>query len=248
MQRIFENDTDLTVYISDPLTGEYLGTRQEFVPATTSLPPECHEDAPPEATSRHVAVWRDGTWMILPDWRGVLLWSTATGESLQIDTIGVTPADVGATDIERPNTTTVWDGQGWVVDAGLAAQQLLDLRARQLAAINTHATQLLAELSSSYPEGEVQSWAQQTREAEALAGDANAPTPLLTAIATARGLTVDELAGRVRAKVQAYAAASGAIIGQRQALEDMLMSVDLTAPDAATQLEAIQWPAVVVSS
>nr|WP_294864337.1 hypothetical protein [uncultured Pseudogulbenkiania sp.] len=117
------------------------------------------------------------------------------------------------------------------------------IKTARLAAINAHAATLLAKLSAAYPDGEVQSWAQQTREAEALAVDPNAPATMLTAIATARGLTVDELASRVRAKVQAYAVTSGQIIGQRQALEDALMAVDLHAPDAVAHLEAIQWPA-----
>lgn len=121
-----------------------------------------------------------------------------------------------------------------------------ELRPRQLAAINARAAQLLAELSAAYPEGEVQSWAQQTREAEALAIDPYAPAPLLTAIATARNVPLLELAARVRTKVTAYAASSGAIIGQRQALEDALMVVDLAAPGADAQLEAIQWPAVAL--
>jgi hypothetical protein len=89
----------------------------------------------------------------------------------------------------------------------------------------------------------VQSWAQQTREAEALAIDPNTPAPLLAAIATMRGVPLATLAERVRAKVLAYAVASGQIIGQRQALEDRLMAVDLQAPDAAEQLEAITWQA-----
>ena len=115
-------------------------------------------------------------------------------------------------------------------------------RRRQcLAAINTEAARSLSSLSAAYPDGEVQSWAQQTREAEALAIDQNAAAPLLTAIATARGLTIIELATRVRAKVAAYAVASGQIIGQRQALEDAIAAIDLTAPDAAAQLEAITW-------
>lgn len=121
---------------------------------------------------------------------------------------------------------------------------LAALRASQLADINNHAAAQLATLASNYPDGEVQSWAQQTREAEALAVDPQAPAPLLTAIAEARGLAVTELASRVLAKVQAYAAASGAIIGRRQALEDAISAVDLGAPDGAEQLAAIQWTAV----
>lgn len=126
---------------------------------------------------------------------------------------------------------------------GRADQSLLDLRARQLAAIKDRADELLASLEASYPEREVKSWSQQTREAEALAVDPAAVAPLLNGIAAARGVPLLDLAGRVRAKVAAAAELSGPIIGQRQALEDALMAVDLHMPDAAEQLEAIQWPA-----
>ncbi len=129
-----------------------------------------------------------------------------------------------------------WRAGAWVLDVG---EELAMRRSVLLAAINSEASTLLASLSAAYPDGEVQSWAQQTREAEALAVDPHASAPLLSAIATARGVLLDVLAERVRAKVSAYAAASGAIIGQRQALEDALMAIDLQAPGAAEQLAAI---------
>ncbi|MCQ4142852.1 hypothetical protein [Vogesella sp. AC12] len=117
------------------------------------------------------------------------------------------------------------------------------LRALRLVEINAMASVALSTLSTAYPDGEVASWPQQTREAEALEVDQFASTPLLSEIAAVRGLPVLELAARVRAKVLAYAVASGQIIGQRQALEDALMAVDLLAQDAVEQMEAIQWPA-----
>lgn len=120
---------------------------------------------------------------------------------------------------------------------------LEDLREYRVADIAACAATGLAALSAAYPSGEVQSWAQQAREAEALAIDPSASAPLLAAISAARGVPLYTLAARVRAKVQAYAVASGRIIGQRQALEDAINAVDLSAPDAAERLEAIQWPA-----
>lgn len=140
-----------------------------------------------------------------------------------------------------PSTLHRQQGGGWVLDV---AVQLDEQRAQINAQINSEAAAALAQLSAAYPDGEVQSWPQQTREAEALAADPQVPAPLLTAIATARGLSVTELASRVLAKVQAYAVVSGQIIGQRQALEDAITAVDLAAPDAADQLAAIQWPGV----
>lgn len=88
--------------------------------------------------------------------------------------------------------------------------------------INAACDKAVASLAASYPEREVQSWPQQVKEAEALAADAQAPAPLLAAIAEARLLPLPELAARVLAKMATYAAASGALIGRRQAAEELI--------------------------
>jgi hypothetical protein len=126
--------------------------------------------------------------------------------------------------------------------AALTSPSIQQIKLKQMGVINARANELLAALSAAYPEGEVQSWSQQAKEAEALNTNPNAPTPLLAAIATARGLSLMDLTARVIAKMTAFAHASGQIIGQRQALEDAVNAVDLNASDAVAQLEAIQWP------
>lgn len=98
--------------------------------------------------------------------------------------------------------------------------------------INEACNTAVAALAASYPEREIQSWPQQVKEAEALAADPQAAAPLLTAIAEARSLPVVELASRVLGKMNAYAAASGALIGRRQAAED-LIDVAATPEDVA---------------
>ena len=114
---------------------------------------------------------------------------------------------------------------------------LLDAaRQAALARINAACSAALAALAASYPDGEVTSWAQQVREAEALAHDAEADTPLLSAIAGARGLTVAVLAERVQAKAAAYALASGALIGRRQAAEDRI-----AAAGTLDQVQEVTW-------
>lgn len=245
------------IYNYHPGTGEYLGN----TPANASpreagvmlVPAFATVSEPPRAGERACACFLDtdgsvpadyqaGSWHLVPDWRGVALWDTASGAPVTISLPGVTPGGIGATAEQRTDPTTTWNGNAWVADHTLARQQLLDLRAATLAAINDKAASLLRELSAAYPEGEVQSWAQQTREAEALALDADAPVPLLGAIARARALDVGELAARVRTKTAAYTQASGRIIGQRQALEAALMAIDADAPDARARLAAICWP------
>lgn len=88
--------------------------------------------------------------------------------------------------------------------------------------INEACNAAVTALASSYPEREIQSWPQQVKEAEALAADPQTAAPLLTAIAEARSLPVVELASRVLGKMKAYAGASGALIGRRQAAEDLI--------------------------
>jgi hypothetical protein len=61
-------------------------------------------------------------------------------------------------------------------------------------------------------------------------------------MALARGISLSDLAGKVLENVALFEAASGAILGQQQALLDTLAAVDPTAPDAATRIAAITWP------
>lgn len=107
------------------------------------------------------------------------------------------------------------------LDAGIEAK-LEAAKAAKRMEINEACNAAVAELAASYPEREILSWPQQVKEAEALAANPQAPAPLLTAIAEARSLPVVELASRVLEKMNAYAAASGALIGRRQAAEDLV--------------------------
>lgn len=110
--------------------------------------------------------------------------------------------------------------------------QLDAAKAERLTAINAECDKVLAVIKSAYPQGEVESWPQQAKEAEAFAYNPDTEVPLLGAIATYRGLTVADLAARVSAKASAYAAASGAIIGKRQILEDAISNA-YTAEDVS---------------
>lgn len=111
-------------------------------------------------------------------------------------------------------------------------QDLVTAKTAKLAQINAAARAALSRLVSDLPRNEVDSWPQQVKEAEALAGDEAAPVPLLTQIAAERGLSVSDLAARVLVKAAIYADASGQIIGRRQALESAI--------EAATTIEQLE--------
>ena len=98
--------------------------------------------------------------------------------------------------------------------------------------INAAADRAIATLTATYPDREISTFDKQESEARAYAADPTASTPLLSALAQARGIPLDELVRRVLAKADAFAVASGSIIGQRQALEDRL--------DVCTTVEEVQ--------
>ncbi len=112
-------------------------------------------------------------------------------------------------------------------------------KAAKLSEINKAADAAIATLTATYPDREISTFDKQESEARAYAADATASTPLLSALAQARGVPLDELVRRVLAKADAFAVASGSIIGQRQALEDRL--------DACTTLEEVQGITVNIS-
>lgn len=114
--------------------------------------------------------------------------------------------------------------------------QLTASKQERLAIINDACNEALLFLAQTYPDGEVSSWPQQIKEAEALTADPNAAAPLLSSVATARNITLSDLAGRVLAKASAYSLAAGQIIGKRQALEDAL-----DVAETAEMVSAIAW-------
>ena len=113
---------------------------------------------------------------------------------------------------------------------------LKDVKADKLSEINAAADKAISTLTAAYPDREIATFDKQEAEARAYAADPTASTPLLSALSQARGIELPELARRVIAKADAFAVASGSIIGQRQALEDRL--------DTCTTVEEVQ--AIVV--
>lgn len=234
-----------TIHHYHPEHAAYLGPgvaeASPLEPGIILLPAHATLQPPPATAAREVAQWHDGAWRVIPDWRGVPLTRTADGTATQIDYPGVVPADVGATEQPRPSPAHVWRDGAWVEDVALRGSHLETLRAAKQATINTACNAALAQLTAQYPEREINSWPQQEREARELAANPAVTTPLLSAIAAARELPVAELAARVLAKSDAFAVASGALIGRRQAREDALLAIDLAAPDAAARIAAIPW-------
>ena len=116
---------------------------------------------------------------------------------------------------------------------------LADAKTAKLSEINAACQSTLETLTPTYPERELTTFDKQESEARACLADPTASTPLLSALAAARGIELADLVGRVIAKADAFAAASGYIIGQRQALEDRL--------DAAQTVDDVQAITVTIT-
>ena len=113
------------------------------------------------------------------------------------------------------------DGR-WYLTGYAPRQSFEEAKAAKLAEINSACDSILKEAVKTYPDTEVMTFDQQVKEAEAYKADPDASVALLASLASARGIELPELVARVMAKHEACSVLSGAVIGQRQALEDKL--------------------------
>lgn len=139
----------------------------------------------------------------------------------------LTPAEIKAAGMEgyehhvSPVNTVVGE-DGSITFTPPAPPSLDELKATKLQEINAGFEQTASQLVATYPQSELLTFDQQTAEAEAYLADPTAECPMLAPLAAARGITMDDLCQRVMAKHAAFSAATGLLMGQRQAMEDRL--------------------------
>ena len=120
------------------------------------------------------------------------------------------------------NKAMICDKGDWYEVVALPEQTLEEVKAAKLAEINSACDGVLKNAVKTYPDMEMRTFDQQVREAQAYMADPASKVPLLASLASARGIGLADLAARVMDKHQSFSALSGAVIGQRQALEDQL--------------------------
>ena len=114
-----------------------------------------------------------------------------------------------------------------------------DLQADLVQKVNAIFSRKADSVTKQIPDQEISTWPQQKVEAEARALDVASEAPLLTAIATARGLPVGELAARVLTKASAFSAMVGGLLGRKQALED-LIELGINVPELLSLEEELE--------
>ncbi|WP_337375072.1 hypothetical protein [Desulfovibrio piger] len=112
---------------------------------------------------------------------------------------------------------------------------LEELKAAKLAQINEGCQSALAALTATYPTAELLTFDRQEAEARSLLADTSSQAPFLTSLATARGISVTDLAHKVIVKADLFSAASAFAIGQRQRYEDLLKDAKTKEAVAAIQ-------------
>lgn len=130
----------------------------------------------------------------------------------------------------------VLDGQYYKQRWEITPLNLAEKKVRALAHFNEIFNTLISQVKVNYPSTEVESWAKQEKEAREFLSNNQAPALLIRAIASSRGLSVEDLANRVVQKADAYAQYVGNLIGTRQMLEDQI--------EQATEetIDSITWP------
>ena len=129
---------------------------------------------------------------------------------------------------KQPTPAHEWDGKAWVIPSEKQTESLIAQLANKTDALK-------AGLLVGYPQTEIDSFYRQEKEALAWQADHNAETPMLKQIALLRGVPFEILVQKVIEKSEMFAMVIGAIIGQRQQLEDRILTA--TKPE---ELETIK--------
>lgn len=88
--------------------------------------------------------------------------------------------------------------------------------------VNSKFETAVNSVTAGYPSSELLTFDKQETEARAYVANNTAPTPMLSALAAARGMALSELVTRVIVKADAFEVAVGNLVGQRQKYEDTL--------------------------
>ena len=101
-------------------TAESAADESPLEPGVYLIPAFATDATPPEVSEHEAAVFKDGAWSTVPDWRGAALYSTTDGSAVSAK-LGDTLESLGATDLPRPDAQHIWKDGAWVLDATLQA-------------------------------------------------------------------------------------------------------------------------------
>jgi len=154
----------LKIYNFDSLTGEFIGSADEYLQQGVGLPACACAVAPPQTGAGSVAVYRDGGWKTIADHRAEMVYSVADGSAIAITELGDYPA--GTTPLEPATAWDKWDGEKWVTDADALHAAAIDDAAGQKSTLISEAngvtqawqTQLLLGIITDEDKASLTKW------------------------------------------------------------------------------------------
>lgn len=99
------------------------------------------------------------------------------------------------------------------------AEQLLDIEAKK---IRQRYVEMMDDIVKPYTKTEQLTWDAQVKEADAYLADNNADVPMISALATNRGVQLSDLVTWIKGNEALYRVAVGTLLGQQQAELDQL--------------------------
>ncbi|WP_313679068.1 tail fiber assembly protein [Pantoea vagans] len=139
----------LTVYNYDAVSGEFTGSNDEYLAQGVGLPANACITAPPAAKAGSVALYLNGSWQVIADHRGEMVYSVNDGAAVLISEPGDYPADT--TPFKPATAWDKWDGEKWVTDSA-------EEKASAVKEANERQAKLIAEANSI-----TQAWQTQLR-------------------------------------------------------------------------------------
>ena len=213
-----------TQYHYDPETGALLGhsllTRSPS--GEILLDNNATTKVPMVSTVGFKPAFIEGEWTLIEDYRGKTIYSTDSGLSGVVTTVGAIPA--GYT-FNAPRAGEVWGGAQWVTDPD---KVLAAARTKLIRKLNQDVDAALAAIISAYPATEILSWGKQELQAAtylAWVSSSTGPEPVcptVDAIAAERGITKTLLCTKIVTKAAAFEVQSATLFGLRQKLEDQV--------------------------
>ncbi|WP_412526944.1 tail fiber assembly protein [Burkholderia lata] len=117
----------MLIHNFDAVTGQYLSSRladlDPMNPDRWLIPAFSTPDPLPERPPMTWPVRRDDAWVLLPDYRGRILYRQDNGEPTEIMAVGTTPDDLHLTDKRRPSGDHVWRDGEWALDPARVADK-----------------------------------------------------------------------------------------------------------------------------
>lgn len=104
----------LKVYDFSAITGEYIGKSDALIAPNTGLPARCTDIKPPKMKSGTVAIFSNGAWTLVDDFRGQTVYSTVSGMPTVVNDLGPLPEN--STHLAPASQFDRWDGDAWVRD------------------------------------------------------------------------------------------------------------------------------------